>query len=317
MNNTYSFSEAFSNLSGIKKTLTSVSESLSQFTARYPINEIKEISRSLDFIPKSTLQQFERFNHIFDSTSLAIQMNQYERMLPQLDSTLKTLNMPAFQMASAQIEALKQVCIFPSNALLSSAAKTLKAYQNPSLLEQMKNVLNNIPSFDPIVFDLAKSFDVESVQLTDDGSISFDGESYKPEDLVAEITSQTDNAKVGKISLREKAENLKKRLWLLLLIINLIFFLPKIPETLDFYNNVVSEITAIIEQTNQICYTIRDRAYLRETADAKGKIIISIPYDSALEITDDIPRWYQVKYNDDDGNEYSGWISKISVEKGE
>lgn len=317
MNNTYSFSEAFSNLSGIKKTLTSVSESLSQFTARYPINEIKEISRSLDFIPKSTLQQVERFNHVFDATSLALQMNQYERMLPQLDSTLKTLNMPAFQIASAQIEALKQVCTFPSNALLSSMTNALKAYQNPSLLEQMKNVLNNIPSFDPIVFDLAKSFDVESVQLSDDGSISFDGESYKPEDLVAEITSQTDNAKVGKISLREKAENLKKSLWLLLLIVRMIFFLPEIPETLDFYNNVVSEITAIIEQTNQICYTIRDRAYLRETADAKGKIIVSIPYDSALEITDDIPRWYQVKYNDDDGNEYSGWISKISVEKGE
>ena len=93
--------------------------------------------------------------------------------------------------------------------------------------------------------------------------------------------------------------------------------MPQIPETLDFYNHAVSEITAMIQQTNQICYTIRDRSYLRETANAEGKIIISIPYDSALEIIDDIPRWYQVKYNDDDGNEYSGWISKISVEKGE
>lgn len=56
---------------------------------------------------------------------------------------------------------------------------------------------------------------------------------------------------------------------------------------------------------------------MRETANAKGKIIVSIPYDSALEIIDDIPRWYQVKYIDDVGNEYSGWISKICVEKGE
>lgn len=33
------------------------------------------------------------------------------------------------------------------------------------------------------------------------------------------------------------------------------------------------------------------------------------------EIIDDIPRWYRVKYDAGGGEEYLGWISKISVEK--
>lgn len=317
MNNQYFLSDSFSKLSGIEKALSSAAETLSRFTAQYHFDEIEKMSRTWDSIAKSTFRQFEQINHSLDTKALFSQIDQYERMLPQLDNTLKALNTPAFQIAAEQIQTISQKWSFSSEDVLSSLSKTLEAYQNTSLVEQMKRVLDNIPSFDPAVFDLAKSFDVDSVQLSDDGSISFDGENYKPEDIVAELSTQTDNAKVGKIPLREKAENLKKRLWLLLLIVRMIFFLPEIPETLDFYNNVVSEITAIIEQTNQICYTIRDRSYLRETANAKGKIIVSIPYDSALEIIDDIPRWYQVKYNDDDGNEYSGWISKISVEKGE
>lgn len=317
MNNIYSLSDSFSKLSGIEKALSSAAETLSRFTAQYHFDEIEKMSRTWDSIAKSTFRQFEQINHSLDTKALFSQIDQYERMLPQLDNALKALNTPAFQIAAEQIQAISQKWTFPSEDVLSRLTKTLEAYQTPSILAQMEHVLDSIPSFDPAIFDLAKSFDVDDVQFSDDGSISFDGENYKPEDIVAELSTQTDNAKVGKIPLREKAENLKKRLWLLLLIVNLIFSIPQIPETLDFYNNVVSEITTIIRQTEQICYTIRDRSYLRETANAKGKIIVSIPYDSALEIIDDIPRWYQVKYNDDDGNEYSGWISKISVEKGE
>ena len=54
---------------------------------------------------------------------------------------------------------------------------------------------------------------------------------------------------------------------------------------------------------------------MREEADSSSRIIIHIPYDSTLEIIDDIPRWYRVKYGAVDGEEYLGWISKISVEK--
>ena len=101
----------------------------------------------------------------------------------------------------------------------------------------------------------------------------------------------------------------------MILIVKLLLFLPQTPEIVDYYSNAVSEIQAVIGQAERICYTIRDISYLREEADSSSRIIIHIPYDSTLEIIDDIPRWYQVKYAAVDGEEYLGWISKISVEK--
>jgi len=201
MNNKYSLSDSFSKLSGIEKALSSAAESLSRFTAQYHFDEIEKMSRALEAIPKSVYQQYEQINQIFDSGVLFSQIDQYERMLPQLDTALKALNTPAFQITAEQIQAISQKWTFPSEDVLSRLTKTLEAYQTPSILAQMERVLDSIPSFDPAIFDLAKSFDVESVRFSDDGSISFDGENYKPEDIVAELSTQTDNAKNGKIHL--------------------------------------------------------------------------------------------------------------------
>ena len=91
-------------------------------------------------------------------------------------------------------------------------------------------------------------------------------------------------------------------------------FLPQLPETVDYYRNVVSQIEQVVLQKSQICFTIKEKAFLREEPNSKAKRVVTLPYDTPLEIIETIPRWYQVKYIDENGVEIIGWISKISVE---
>lgn len=64
-----------------------------------------------------------------------------------------------------------------------------------------------------------------------------------------------------------------------------------------------------------MCYTTREKSYIRSKADAKSKILATLVYDTELEILEDIPRWYKVKCTDETGTEIEGWISQISVEE--
>lgn len=65
----------------------------------------------------------------------------------------------------------------------------------------------------------------------------------------------------------------------------------------------------------EMCYTIKEKSYIRAEANAKSGILATLVYDTKLEILEDIPRWYKVKYIDETGTETEGWISKISVEE--
>lgn len=311
-------SDAFSNLSGMESAVSALSKAISKLTTQYSKDQVHAISRSISSMSESSkliFQELESVTRSYKEAVTCFQFDDGKQMLSSIKTALTAINSSAVQTSLEQIQFAIQNQSIYSESVISNLSKALEAYQNPSLLAQMEHVLDNLPAFDSAIFDLAKSFDIENVHFSEDGSVFYENERCEPECLATEVSVQMEEAKPEKLSLREKAENLKKRLWLLLLIVNMIFFLPQIPETLNFYNNAVSEISTIIQQTNRICYTIRDRSYLRETADARGKIVTLIPYDSTLEIVDDIPRWYQVKYNDEDGHEYSGWISKISVEK--
>lgn len=282
------------------------------------LEPLRKTEGILNSIPESVFRQaayMDRISRIFTPAAITAQIEQYERMRQQLDAVMRLQSSPAFESAYRHLEAVNQSMVFDSAEALLKSSKMLEAYENAALVAQMENVLNNIPTLDQAVFELAEEFDIADVDFSDDGDIFCGGERYKAEDLAAEVAAQIDSAKNEKVSVREKAEDLKKRFWLLILIVKLLLFLPQTPEIVDYYSNAVSEIQAVIGQAERICYTIRDISYLREEADSSSRIIIHIPYDSTLEIIDDIPRWYRVKYAAVDGEEYLGWISKISVEK--
>lgn len=282
------------------------------------LEPLRKTERLLNSIPESVFRQaayMDRISRIFTPAAITAQIEQYERMRPQIEAVVRLQSSSAFKTAYEQLEAINQNIACFSEEVLLKSSKMLEAYENAALVAQMENVLNNIPTLDQAVFELAEEFDIADVDFSDDGDIFCGGERYKAEDLAAEVAAQIDSAKNEKVSVREKTEDLKKRFWLLILILKLLFFLPQTPEIVDYYSNAVSEIQAMIGQSEQTCCTIRDISYLREEADSSSRIIIHIPYDSTLEIIDDIPRWYRVKYAAVDGEEYLGWISKISVEK--
>lgn len=282
------------------------------------LEPLRKTERLLNPIPESVFRQaayMDRISRNFTPAAITAQIEQYEIMRQQLEAAVSLQSSPAFESAYRHLEAVNQSMVFDSVEALLKTSKMLEAYENTALAAQMENVLNNIPSLDPAIFDLAAGFDIDSVAFSDDGDIICGGERYKAEELASEVTAQIDGAKKEKIPVREKAEDLRKRFWLLILIVKLLLFLPQTPEIVDYYSNAVSEIQAMIGQSEQTCCTIRDISYLREEADSSSRIIIHIPYDSTLEIIDDIPWWYQVKYAAGDGEEYFGWISKISVEK--
>lgn len=282
------------------------------------LEPIRKTEGILNSIPESVFRQaayMDRISRIFTPAAITAQIEQYEIMRQQLEAAVRLQSSPAFESAYRHIEAVNQSMTFDSVEALLKSTKMLEAYENTALVAQMENVLNNIPTLDQAVFELAEEFDIGSVDFSDDGGIICGGEQYKAEDLAAEVVAQIDGVSNEKVPAREKAEDLKKRFWLLILIVKLLLFLPQTPQMVDYYSNAVSEIQAMIGQAERICYTIRDISYLREEAASGSRIIIHIPYDSTLEIIDDIPRWYRVKYDAGDGEEYFGWISKISVEK--
>lgn len=282
------------------------------------LEPLRKMEGILNSIPESVFRQaayMDRISRNFTPAAITAQIEQYEIMRQQLEAAVRLQSSPAFELAYRHIEAVNQSMVFDSVEALLKTSKMLEAYENTALVAQMENVLNNIPTLDQAIFDLAAEFDIDSVDFSDDGDIICGGERYKAEELASEVTAQIESVKDEKVSAREKAEDLKNRFWLLLLIVRLLLFLPQTPQMVDYYSNAVSEIQAVIGQAERICYTIRDISYLREEADSSSRIIIHIPYDSKLEIVDDIPRWYQVKYAAGDGEEYLGWISKISVEK--
>lgn len=282
------------------------------------LEPLRKTERLLNSIPESVFRQaayMDRISRNFTPAAITAQIEQYEIIRQQLEAAVRLQSSPAFESAYRHLEAVNQSMVFDSVEALLKTSKMLEAYENTALVAQMENVLNNIPSLDPAIFDLAAEFDIDSVDFSDDGDIICGGERYKAEELASEVTAQIESVKDEKVSAREKAEDLKNRFWLLLLIVRLLLFLPQTPEIADYYSNAVSEIQAMIGQSEQICYTIREISYLREEAASGSRIIIHIPYDSELEIVDDIPRWYRVKYDAGGGEEYLGWISKISVEK--
>lgn len=130
-----------------------------------------------------------------------------------------------------------------------------------------------------------------------------------------EIKLQGEEVKQNPKSIHDKIEDLSKKFCLLLIIIRLIMSIPQTIETGEFYKNIAIKVKTSILKEAQYCWVIKEKAYLRETANAKSKVLYRFIYDTKLEIISEIPRWLEVKYVDESGNEYIGWISKISVEK--
>lgn len=300
----------------VMKRLCGATTALSQLAESAAWVKINRLDQNLFSAADSIVATLSRMDNWYKTTSFEAQA----RTLRLLGESLSTGYMAATKFAATPtiLDGLSKIeqaiSITPSGAFsaMDQMTKALRMYQTPDIIQHINSVLSNLPSFDSAILETAKSLDLSDIEIHDDGAITYDGVRYDSERIATVLDTQIEVAK--KPTVREQFEALKQRLWLLLLILNIIMFLPQVPETVEFYCDAVAQIQDILEEKSRICFTIKERSILREEASSTAACIRYLPYDTPLEIISDIPRWYQVTYTDENGAEITGWISKISVE---
>ena len=300
----------------VMKRLCGATTALSQLAESAAWIKINRLDQNLFAAADSATAAISRMDNWYKTTSLDAQAH----TLSLLGESLSAGYMAATKFAATptvldRLRKIEQaISITPSGAFsaMDQMTKALRMYQTPDIIQHINSVLSNLPSFDSAILETAKSLDLSDIEIHDDGAIIYDGVRYDSERIATVLDTQIEVAK--KPTVREQFEALKQRLWLLLLILNIIMFLPQVPETVEFYCDAVAQMQDILEEKSRICFTIKERSILREEASSTAARIRYLPYDTPLEIISDIPRWYQVTYTDENGAEITGWISKISVE---
>lgn len=298
------------------KRLCGATTALSQLSENTAWARMSRMDQRLLSATGSAFTQFAQMNNWYKTIPFDLQT----RTLNLLGDSLSSGHLAATKLAATPtiLAGISQMGSFATTTPIGmfsatgQLAKTLRLYQAPNIVNHMDNALSHLASFDTSILEVAKAFDFSNIEVHDDGTIIYGGIEYDSEEISAVLDTQIEIAK--KPALREQLESLKQRLWFLLLILNIVMFLPQIPETVDFYCDTVAQIQGIIEEKSSFCFTIRERSILREGANSNTSCIRYLPYDTPLEILDVVPRWYQVKYTDENGVETIGWISKISVE---
>lgn len=300
----------------VMKRLCGATTALSQMAESAAWIKINRLDQNLFAAADSAIAALSRMDNWYKTTSFEAQAHTLSLLGESLSAgyvaAAKFTATPTILDGLRKIE--QAISITPSGAFsaMDQMTKALRMYQTPDIIQHINSALSNLSSFDSAILETAKSLDLSDIEIHDDGAITYDGVRYDSEKIATVLDAQIEVAK--KPTLREQFEALKQRLWLLLFILNIIMFLPQVPETVEFYCDAVAQIQVILEEKSRICFTIKERSILREEASSTATRIRYLPYDTPLEIISEIPRWYQVMYTDENGTEIIGWISKISVE---
>ena len=302
----------------LDKKLSGATVALTRLASDGVLDRIAKQGNALMAAAKTVAEQTQKWERVLMSSTATQVLERLQQidtvLIDSVQSAAKVLQSPSV------LDSIAAVANFQNNyapgavAMANQMAKILKMYQTSSFASQMTCILEQLASLDTTLLEKARQFDWSLVEISDDDVISFDGVDYTPEELTAELNSEVAIVQKDKLTLREKVEWLEKKLWLLLMILNMLMTLPDVPEKIEFYCDTVAQIQEIYEEKRHICFTIKEQSILRKEANSNAARILYLPYDTPLEIIADIPRWYQVKYTDSEGIETIGWISKISVE---
>ena len=125
-------------------------------------------------------------------------------------------------------------------------------------------------------------------------------------------------------SFDEFIEESKKKFWAVIVIITIFMFIPDFVDKIKWYIDHIPKMIDLIDMKKDVdvdkiiyVYTTNERTPLRENADAKAKKLLWLLIDTKLRIINDIPRWYEVEYTNEDGIAITGWVAKRSVEIGD
>ena len=232
-----------------------------------------------------------------------------------IETSVKMWQSPAVQATISALDGLDKTSVLGAISAVDQLSKITKLFNTPSVMGQLNRVTNQLANLDSSVISLAKSFDWSLVEIND-SAICFNGVEYTPEALEEAVETQLAEVKSEKLPLRERLDRWKEKFWALLMILSILSNLPNVPEKVEFYRDAIAQIQEYYDESPQVCYTIKERSTLREEPNANARRIMYLLYDTPLEIVGEIPRWYQVKYTNANGQVVVGWISKISVEEG-
>lgn len=201
---------------------------------------------------------------------------------------------------------------FTKSTSYQGVTKVLEQYQNS--MDQILSSIQQMPLDKFEAMDhIWKDFNIDDVSISENGDLTYQGMTYEKEVVPQELERQVQEVREKDIP--KQLEELKQKHWLLCFIIYILFLIPNIVETTTWYADVGQSMYEAVMDLPEMCYTIKEKSYIRAEANAKSGILATLVYDTKLEILEDIPRWYKVKYIDETGTETEGWISKISVEE--
>lgn len=215
-----------------------------------------------------------------------------------------------------KMDALSQAAISVAENLtaIESITKVLDQYQNS--MDQILASIQQVPIYKlDTIYQMGMDLDIGDVSILEDGALSYQGVTYEQCEVPQEIVRQVQELKQEPISLKQHVEGLRQKYWLLILVVSIYMYVPAFADATKYYVDECITLAKIVFNLPQMCYTIKEKSYLRAEANAKSKILATLVYDTELEILEDIPRWYKVKYIDEIGTETEGWIPKKSVEE--
>ena len=318
MGNWDSLDGSYKFLEEMKTSLSWVNDTVSLWKTNGNWYKIEKMNDELQRSIQQLKPQFDYANRVFRSPIIQEQLDLYNQLGKSMAQAVsvysKIFDSPSMRSYMIEIQELKK-----SFALFEDSVwrKLIASLDSVILEQQVERTIPILSNLDSSVIEAARTFDSSSVQINSEGDISFEGNKYSGEEIIAELDNQIRQAQPEKLTLKEKFEELQKKFWLLIFVINIIIAIPDIPDKIEFYRDITNQVISITQEIDRIAYTIRDYSYLRSEPNAKSTLIMVLPYDSYLEIIEDAPRWYKVKFINENGDEIIGWISKISVEIGQ
>ena len=287
----FSFMNTYSQ---VLKTTQPVIENFATTVALKEMSYASEILRSMKTIQPNYIQQMTEL------------MGLAKEVTPHIPSVELQNSISSILSATASIQKpLASDVWFSTATHLQSTMSLMNKVITPGITSALSSLADrNIDA------SYLMGFKLDEITCVGD-KLVYDGIEYGEEELKEECKREIEAIKND-----NPLERIKNKYWVLFLILLILWNIPDIPEKLEFYKDSYKQIVQNIKtkemSKKHYLHVVKENAFIRDEANSKSNIVIKVTYSEQLEVIDEVPYWYNVKYNTGE-KEYTGWISKISV----
>ena len=287
----FSFMNTYSQ---VLKTTQPVIENFATTVALKEMSYASEILRSMKTIQPNYIQQMTEL------------MGLAKEITPHIPSVELQNSISSILSATASIQKpLASDVWFATATHLQSTMSLMNKVITPGITSALSSLADrNIDA------SYLMGFKLDEITCVGDNLV-YDGREFGEEELKEECKREIEAIKND-----NPLERIKNKYWVLFLILLILWNIPDIPEKLEFYKDSYKQIVQNIKtkemSKKQYLHVVKENAFIRDEANSKSNIVIKVTYSEQLEVIDEVPYWYNVKYNTGE-KEYTGWISKISL----